>query len=79
MPGTFTCISDSEVEDFSLAEMLANPQQPVEAAEREGGYQVYMLCYIREDAGRRMPVAPRVGKRGKGRGRLERELRGLMM
>lgn len=78
-PDEFMCISDDDREDFSLAEILANPQHPqVEQISHEDGYQVYMLSYIRDDTNRQMPPRPSKGGKRTGRGRLTRELKNLM-
>jgi len=78
VPGVFPCISDEELEDFDLQEFLTNPQNPVtRGMQANGGFQVYMLCYERDDTIRNMPVA--TGSVGGGvKGRLARELRGLV-
>jgi hypothetical protein len=57
-PGRFTAISDDELEEFSRAEFLANPQQPQTFWRREGkdGFQVYMLMYTQIDMAGSTPL-----------------------
>ncbi|KAF2033473.1 cysteine proteinase [Setomelanomma holmii] len=76
-PVNFSAMSDDQLEDFSRAEFLANPQRPDVICPTKAGFQVYMLMYERDDVRRSMPPAPRAD--GKGKSRLRRELRALII
>lgn len=77
--GGYMCVSDSAREAFNLAQFLQSPQRPTSSAIRHpNGFQVYMLSYVRDDGVRQMPATPVDRGDNTGRGRLTKELRGLM-